>query len=316
LNHLLQPLPGVPVPVGDAALGAGTISYIGATPALHGAFTAASAASATELPVLISGESGVGKSLLAQVIHQHGRTAGQPMVTVSCNALDETLLATELFGRDALLSGGPVSGQVARAAGGTLVLDDVDDLSPTLVRQVERLLAERQYTPLGSSEPKPLLARVIGTAAQAPPSLAHHFAMEIVIPPLRTHLEDVPPLAAHFLQDDAAGRSLELDAEALAALREYEWPGNIRQLKHVVQRAAAVADGKTIGKHHLPAAVFGRSEQTPTIDASETSLATVERRHIREVWRKTGGHISDTADLLGIHRNTLRRKLEEYGITD
>jgi DNA-binding NtrC family response regulator len=226
------------------------------------------------------------------------------------------LLATELFGRDPQLGSGPVSGQIARAAGGTLVLDDVQELSDTLGRHIARVLEDEQFAPLGTLEAQPLTARVMTTATEMPTTLAHHFPIHIRILPLRMHAEDVAPLAAYFLHESSGGRTLQLDAEALSVLQAYEWPGNIRQLKHVMERVAAFVEGEVIGRRHLPAELFGQQERMPAIDTSETSLATVERRHIREVWRMTGGHISDTADLLGIHRNTLRRKLEEYGILE
>lgn len=319
VQDLLNNNSPVPIDWRSSALATEPYCWIGSSSALLECFQAASVAGLNDARVLIAGETGVGKELLARILHRHGPRAGNPFAVVSCASMDESTLASELFGRDVLLGAGPVAGQLARAAGGTVVLDDLADIPSALSRRMARVLDEQRFAPLGAFDTQPLRTRVLATTTrEVENELVHRFSIKITIPPLRRHAEDIPPLVAYFLEQASRirNRAFRIDPDALSALREYEWPGNVRQLKHAVERAVAFSDRGLIQTRHLPPEVLGQRAELRRNDNSTTSLASVESRHIRNVWRMTGGHVSDTADLLGIHRNTLRRKLEEYGITD
>lgn len=316
----------------DARVQSAPHEWIGSSAAMLDVFRLGARAALSEAHVLIVGEAGVGKRLLARVIHEHSGRARSPFVGISCVALESRLLAVELFGQDDASGAhtGAVAGQAARAAGGTLFLDDVAALRPPLQQRLAKALRERVYAPLGSFQQRPFEARVIATgrsdlraaaeAGEFDADLLYEFGVEIAIPPLRRRTEDIPVLAAYFLSHFArhygkvALRGFA--ADALEALERYDWPGNVQQLRNVVERAVAASSNAAIHVQDLAPEVTGTRQQLQDADAGSVALEAVERRHIRQIWRITGGHLSETADLLGIHRNTLRRKLEQYGITE
>lgn len=303
-----------------------TYEWVGSSPAMLETFRLAAQAASGMMNVLIVGESGVGKGLLARIIHEQGPRAGAPFVEVSCAAFESTALARELFGSAGSDS---LAGHLARAGEGTVFLDELAALAPPLQARLAAALRERAYTPIGGFERRAFDVRLIsattrpvrGAAAggELRQDLLYEFAIEIAIPPLRRRTEDIALLASYFLERFSAryGRSIHgFDAEALDLLEKYDWPGNVRQLRSVIERAVVACNGRAIREEHLPAELTGAHEQLKEADAGSVALEAVERRHIRQIWRITGGHLSETADLLGIHRNTLRRKLEQYGITE
>jgi DNA-binding NtrC family response regulator len=293
------------------------------------AFRMAARAALSMTNVLIVGEVGVGKSLLAGIIHEQSKYANEPFIPVNCGAIDSTLLAAELFGRAAGTGLEPITGLFARAGSGTLFLDEVTRLGPSLQARIAGTLRDDSFQPLGSFERKPFGARVIAASSRdvrngsegdaLSEALLYEFGVEIMVPPLRRRPEDIAVLASYYLSKFAQQHEKDLrgfEPEALDVLGRYDWPGNVLQLRNAIERAVVASGGRSIRPQDLPSELTGTREQLQELDSGSVALEAMERRHIRQVWRITGGHLGETADLLGIHRNTLRRKLEQYGITD
>ena len=305
--------------------------WVGSSPAMLDAFRLAARAAAGDMNVLIIGESGVGKELLARIVHDHSARAVGPFGSVNCAALDETMLAVELFGSDAAVGpqGGAVAGQLTRAAGGALFLDDIAELGTPLQARLAAAMQEKQFLPIAGFERRKLETRIIAAAnrdlraataaGQFREDLLYQFGAEIVVPPLRRRTEDIPVLASYFLDQFARVHRKDVhgfEAEALDVLAKYDWPGNVRQLRSVIERSVMASSGRAVRTADLAPELTSAPEQVREADLGSVALEAIERRHIRKIWRITGGHLGETADLLGIHRNTLRRKLEQYGITE
>ncbi len=306
-----------------------TESVIGESPAMLDAFRSAVRASASELPVLIVGETGTGKELLARVIHENSARAAGPFVTVNCAAIPAHLLESELFGHEAGALAdtfGRRIGRMQRADGGTLFLDEVGSLALPLQARLVRLLQTSQAEAIGAESAQALDVRLIA-ATHVPldesvgrqrfrPDLYYALAgVRMDLPPLRERGRDIELLAAHFVAELSAEarRSVRrIEPAALERLRRFSWPGNLRQLRAVLARAVMVADGETLRISHLPAEIVGAPPRSRAPSGEFIPLAELERRHIEEALALTGGHLGQAARLLGIHRNTLRRKLEAY----
>ena len=282
--------------------------------------------------ILINGLTGTGKELLAKAIHAHGPRRRKPFVAVNCAALPETLLESELFGyrkgaftdakRDRM-------GRIAQAEGGTLFLDEVGDLSIPLQVKLLRFLQEKTYEPLGSTVSLKADVRVI-TATNR--DLEHmvregtfrsdlYFRLnilQITLPPLSQRREDVPLLTQHFVQRfrQATGKNIEgLSAEAMAALMNYEFPGNIRELENIIERAFILCGERQIALAHLPSTVVQAGER-PALHALQNAgaLDSVEGAAIRAALERHKGNRTRAARELGIHRTTLLRKLKRLGV--
>jgi two-component system response regulator AtoC len=291
--------------------------------------------------VLITGESGTGKELVARAIHSHGRRHAEPFVAVNCGALTETLLESELFGHIKGSFTGAVAnkrGIFEQAGGGTVFLDEVGETSPALQVKLLRVLQEREVVPVGGSAPVEVRARVIAASNADLESLCERgefrrdllFRLNVInihLPPLRERRGDIPLLVTHLLRKHSPeDRSApQVDDEALALLVEYSWPGNIRELENVIERAITLNRGGRITTTDLPPKIldadregsrFARAaggdadgffEEIPTIDE-------VECRHILRVLEATGGNKKRAAEILGINRRTLYRMAERFGI--
>jgi two-component system response regulator HydG len=253
--------------------------------------------------VLIQGESGTGKELLARIVHENSRRARGPFIAVNCAAIPETLLESELFGHERGAFTGAATrrlGRFERASGGTLFLDEVGDMSPTMQAKILRALQEHEIERVGGDTPVRVDVRVVAAtnrdleaevaAGRFREDLYYRLAVVVVhLPALR-----------------------EVAPEAAARLRAYAWPGNVRQLRNVVERAVLVADGDVLRAEHLPREVLSATEPPePEADGRFLPLRELERRHIRRALDLTGGNLGDTARMLGIHRNTLRQKLRQ-----
>jgi DNA-binding NtrC family response regulator len=308
-----------------------TASLIGESRALLDAFRTSARAAETDVPVLIVGETGTGKELLARVIHENSLRAAAPFVTVNCAAIPSHLLESELLGHEpGALAGtfGRRVGRAQRAHGGSLFLDEIGALAAPLQAKLIRLLQHGVVEPIGAESPQPIDVRLIAATHfdLADAVAGERFrsdlyyalrAVEIALPPLRERGDDIRLLAHHFLRElsRSYGRDVrQIDAEAMERLQRFTWPGNIRQLRSALARAVVLADGDTLHASHLPPEILGVPPRPRTPAGEFASLAKLERQHIEDALALTAGHLGQAARLLGIHRNTLRRKLEALGL--
>ena len=281
--------------------------------------------------VLIEGESGTGKELLARAIHQASDRAERPFVAVSCAALVETLLESELFGHER----GSFTGAVARqkgklelADGGDLFLDEIGDISPKLQMDLLRFLEERTFFRVGGAEEIHVDVRVIAATNRDLQRLVQegrfrddlYYRLNVIhirIPPLRERREDVPLLARRFAESIPAelGKApVILSEAAVRALVDYDWPGNVRELQNAMERAIVTSRGHVLtGEEFDFMRTRGGAAERWTPPTDQT-LAEVERRVLEATLRRTGGNIKETASILGIDRSTLYDKIKRYAI--
>ena len=281
----------------------------------------------SELNVLILGETGTGKELLARMIHELSDLSDKPLVVVNCAAIPDELFESEVFGHErGAFTGAHASkrGLMEEANKGTLFLDEVGDLSGPNQARLLRAIETGSFRRLGGTTNVQVAVRVLSATNRdlQREVEANHFrrdlyhrlnAFEIRIPPLRERLGDIPELAGHFLHAALrrnGARALRFSPEALRALQRHAWPGNVRELRNVVERAVVVAHGEMIGETDLNLSVLRDAAPEPF-----PSLEDLEQSHIREALRRSGGNIKEAADLLKIGRSTLYRKIAEYNIT-
>jgi DNA-binding NtrC family response regulator len=285
----------------------------------------------SEANILIQGESGTGKELIARAIHFNSARRDQRYLTINCAALSDTLLESQLFGhlRGAFTGAATAQkGLLEAADGGTLFLDEIGDTSLTLQAKLLRVIQEREFIPVGATVTKRTDIRIVAAtnkdlerevrAGRFREDLYYRLnVITIHPPPLRERKEDVEPLTRHFLAKFSLRMKKQVDsitADALRLLEEYHWPGNIRELENIVERAVILAKGSRITADLLP---IQRSDSAslPLSAAGKDSLENVERSHIIWVLKKTGYHKSRTAEILGVTRKTLDRKIAEYALT-
>jgi DNA-binding NtrC family response regulator len=280
--------------------------------------------------VLICGESGTGKELVARAIHYSGVRAEKPFVSVSCAALTETLLESELFGHEkGSFTGaeGQTKGKFELADGGTIFLDEIGDISPKLQADLLRVLQERRFYRVGGTDEVSVDARVIAATNR---NLAEEVqqgrfrddlyyrvnVIEIRIPPLRERREDIPLLAEHFVEHIASelGKDIGgISAEALKLLIAYDWPGNVRELENVIERAIVTSHNGSLVESDF--AWLNQSNGAgKSWDVPDVPLAELERRAIIAVLDRKSGNVKEAAASLGIDRSTLYDKLKRYEI--
>ncbi len=283
--------------------------------------------------ILVTGESGTGKELIAKAIHNSGPRKNGPFVAVNCAAMPENLLESELFGykkgafTDAKQN---KPGRIAQAEGGTLFLDEVADLAKPLQVKILRFLQELTYEPLGSNESMKADVRIIAATNRNLGRLVSDGefredlffrlnVMEIRLPPLCRRTEDIPLLVQHFIRrfQITSNRSIQgIDDEALAQLMRYPFPGNIRELENIIERAFILCTGERIHNDNLPDYISRNQEDHPSANGrSMDKLAHAERDAILQTLEKHGGNRTRAAQELGIHRVTLVRKLKKFGIS-
>jgi DNA-binding NtrC family response regulator len=290
----------------------------------------------SQATVLLGGESGTGKEVVASLVHALSPRAEGPFVPVNCAALPEGLLESELFGHVRGAFTGAVAdrrGRFEEAAGGTLLLDEIGEMGPAVQGKLLRALQAREIVRVGENRPRPVDVRVIAATNRDLPAdvaakrfredLYYRLAVvAIPLPPLRARPGDVPELADHFLRKVAAreGRPpLAISREALDALVRYRFPGNVRELENVIERAVVVADGATVTRADLPAHVLAPHEPAPgEAPPAGTSLpdavAALERRMIRAALQRHGGVVTRAARDLGVSERALRYKIEGLGL--
>jgi formate hydrogenlyase transcriptional activator len=300
---------------------------VGDGPALAAVRRAAARVAPTDATVLILGETGAGKELIARAVHAGSPRRGRPFVPVSCAALAPGLVTSELFGHEAGAFTGAVSrraGRFEQAAGGTLFLDEVGEMPAEAQAALLRVLQERVVERVGGGQPIPVDVRVIAATHRdlAAEARAGRFRADlfyrlnvfpVAVPPLRDRREDVPALVDHFVRHFAAkhGRSVvRTRPTALAALTAHDWPGNVRELQNLVERAVILSDGEELAFD--PGWLVGAS-------AAETAgtWAAQERRRILDALRAAGGRVygpGGAAHRLGLKPTTLYGKMRKHGI--
>ena len=303
----------------------GITEIIGRSPKMIDVFKTIARAADSTAAVLIQGETGVGKELVARAVHTHGSRKTRPFLAINCAALSESLLESELFGHEK----GAFTGAVAKKAGlfkeangGTVFLDEIGDMPPALQAKVLRALQSGEIRPVGANESFVVDVRIVAATnrslreavkdGQFREDLYYRLnTLVIAVPPLRDRLDDIPLLVDQFIKaaNIRTGKHVTgISKEAIAALRGYDWPGNVRELEHVIDRAVAFAREEVIVPDALPAEIFEPRQSTLE------SLDEMERRHILYVLRKTQGNRNRAAEILGIDRKTLYRKLLKFGI--
>ena len=287
---------------------------------------------ATNGRVLIYGESGTGKELVAHAIHaQSGRAEG-PFVEVNCAALPDDLIEAELFGQRPVAPGVMAAkiGKFEKADGGTLFLDEVGDMSLRVQAKLLRVLDEQRIEPVGASQPVQVDVRVIASTNKNLEEEIERgnfredlfYRLNVIpfeVPPLRERVEDIPLLAEHFLEEFAAAygrKRKELTPEAVRVLQQYPWPGNVRELKNLMERIVIMYPQTRIDARHIPLPAGRRAAERA--QERPVSLQEVrqeaERRYILKKLEETGGNITRTAELLGLERSNLYKKMRALGI--
>ena len=298
------------------------------SPAMQSVFELARTAARSSSTILILGESGSGKEVLARAIHQESPRVEKPFVAVSCAALTETLLESELFGHEK----GAFTGAIARRKGkfeaaheGTLFLDEVGDIGTKLQLDLLRVLETRRFHRIGGNENIDVDVRIIAATNRDLQKAVHENrfredlfyrlnVIPITIPPLRERREDIPLLVEHFIERLAVEMKKRIDgisAEAMTAMMEHDWPGNVREIRNILERGAVVSSGPVIQLADL--GLPTRSEAAPR-PGTLASLEEVERRHVSAVLAHTGGNVSQSARILGIDRVTLYNKMKKWGL--
>ncbi|MDY6851833.1 MAG: sigma 54-interacting transcriptional regulator, partial [Thermodesulfobacteriota bacterium] len=286
----------------------------------------------TDTTVLITGESGTGKELVAQALHYSGPRAVNSLVSVNCSALAENLLESELFGHVQGAFTGALKdkkGRFEAADGGTILLDEIGDISPKVQLQLLRVLQEKQFERVGDSTPIKVDVRVILCTNRDLKELVSQSrfredlyyrikVMELIVPALRKRREDIPLLAEHFISvfNHKFRKAVQgISSEVLEALMQYPWPGNVRELKHAMEHAFILCRGQLITLGHLPVEI---REHTPAnfADFNTKTRSSLEPEDVLLALNKTNWNKSKAARLLGIGRRTIYRKIDEYNLSE
>jgi transcriptional regulator with GAF, ATPase, and Fis domain len=287
----------------------------------------------TDSSVLVMGETGTGKELIARAIHATSRRQDKPLIKLNCASLPAGLVESELFGHEKGAFTGAIARRIGRfelADGGTIFLDEVGELPLETQAKLLRVLQEREFDRLGGKSPQRVDVRVIAATNRDLAEAVRQKTFRedlfyrlnvfpIRLPPLCDRQDDVVLLANYFAEMCAAriGKPIDgISPETTARMRAYPWPGNIRELQNVVERAVILATGRllVIGADSLPLPATVESNSTP---AADDNLETVERNHLMNILERTGGRIEGAggaAEIVGLHPNTLRSRMKKLGI--
>lgn len=307
-------------------------NIIGNSPAMERVFKIVRQVAPTRATVLIQGESGTGKELIAHAIHLNSPRTGHPFVPVNCGALSSTLLESELFGYEKgaftnALRTKP--GRFELADGGTIFLDEISETSPDFQVKLLRVLQQQTFERVGGIETLHVDVRVIAatnrdlkqlvTAGQFREDLFYRLnVVQIPLPPLRERREDIPLLIDVFFKEftQANGRDgVRLSPKAMSMMQDYSWPGNVRQLRNVIEGLVVMSTGKELGPRDLPQEIRQEGPSTGGLTLRPgISLADAERELIKATLAEQHDNRLQTAKILGISRKTLYRKMEDYGI--
>jgi two-component system response regulator AtoC len=304
----------------------GVQNLVGQSPSMVEVYKLVARVAQLDTTVLILGETGTGKELVARAIHYASPRAHGPFVVVDCTALPEALFESELFGHERGAFTGALSarrGLFETAAGGTCFLDEIGELSPALQAKLLRALQEQTIRRVGGNERIPVSVRIVAATNRDLKKRVDEGSyredlyyrlnvVSIVIPPLRERPEDVPLLAQHFLDKytRASGKAIKGFArETLARLSEYHWPGNVRELENAVERAVALSSAELIMPDDLPAHVREDPSAPLVVPGTRMTLEEVKRWYVGKVLQEVGGNKVRAAEMLGIDRGTLYRIL-------
>ncbi len=301
-------------------------NVVARSPQMQALFRDAALIAASETRVLISGESGVGKEVLADVIHAWSPRAAGEMVKVNCAAIPETLLESELFGHEKGAFTGATNQRIGRfelASGGTIFLDEISEMTPQLQAKLLRVTQDGRFQRVGSNAEIHTNARIIACtnrnleeavkSGRFREDLYYRLnVVELNIPPLRERREDILPLAALFIAEFTKGRA-RFSAAVADCLSQYAWPGNVRELRNVMERAALVCRGEMILPEHLPPRLANGAKPAVAAEANDTGkLEDVERQTILRALREHDFNRTETAKALGISRRTLVYRIQHF----
>jgi len=306
-------------------------NIIGKSAAMKKVFEVVKQVAPTKASVLITGESGVGKEMIADAVHYNSPRADKPFIKVHCAALTETLLESELFGHEK----GAFTGAVARKRGrfelahlGTIFLDEISEISQNVQIKLLRVLQEKTFERVGGEETLEVDVRIVSASNR---DLKEEIAkgkfredlfyrlnvVNILLPPLRERKEDIPLLVSAFLKEFSSENDKQIegmDPKAMSLIFSYSWPGNIRELRNAIESAVVMCKGRIIAADDLPPSIRSDAEENYLKLSMGISLAEGEKQLIRSTLTQKKGNKSKTAEVLGIGRKTLHRKIQEYGL--
>jgi DNA-binding NtrC family response regulator len=313
-----------------AAEPAGPPIILGQSSAMAALLATVERVAPTTASVLIEGESGSGKGLLAQAIHRRSGRAAHPLLAINCSGFQDQLLESELFGHEKGAFTGAAAAKAGLfevAGGGTLFLDEVAEMSPAMQAKLLHALDTREFRRVGGTRTLVADARIVAATNKR---LEHevragrfredlYYRLNVVhltVPPLRQRREDIPPLVEHFLQRfrQAGQPAKTVTPEALAELMHYPWPGNVRELSNIIERLTILVPGDVIRPDDLPFSHRAPMPVSPEAPGEPRSLAEMERQHIARILAETGGKKMQAARLLGIDLKTLNKKIKDYAI--
>jgi DNA-binding NtrC family response regulator len=309
---------------------AASLGVIGDHPSMRAALDRAEQVASSRATILLSGETGTGKSLLAETIHRMSERARGPFVEVACGALSDTLLDSELFGHEKGAFTGAVSrhdGRFRRADGGTLFLDEIGSCPPSMQVKLLRFLQTRRYERVGGKETLTADVRLLAaTNRDLETEVAEgrfrqdlYYRLNVVqirLPPLRLRRSDIPALAVSFLERFAAENRRRIEGfsrDALEQLMLYSWPGNVRELEHAVEHAAVMVQGRRVMPHDLPRSIVRPVNDPLQVTIPGSTLADIERVAILKSLMAVGGRATEAAAMLGISKSKIYYRLRDYG---
>ncbi len=305
-------------------------NIVGSSPEIQTVFKTVQQVSASRATILVTGESGTGKELIAAAIHQSSPRKGGPFVKLHCAALAESLLESELFGHERGAFTGADrrrEGRFEQANGGTLFLDEIGEITPAVQVKLLRVLQEREFERVGGNQTVQIDVRVIAATNRDLKEMVDKglfredlfYRLNVVnlhMPALRHRSSDIAPLADHFMRKyarDNAKQVTKFSDAALARLLSYDWPGNIRELENVIERAVVMTHSDTIDTTELPPEMKAADREAPGPQIPGWKLADIERYAILKTLEAQGGSTSKAADVLGISVRKIQYKLQEYG---
>lgn len=307
-------------------------SIVGKSPAMLEVFNSVKRISTATANVLITGESGSGKELVARAIHNTGSRKNKPFIPVNCTAIPEQLLESELFGHVKGSFTGAIAdkkGLFEEADGGTIFLDEIGDLNLTLQAKLLRVLQDKQIRPVGASQLKQIDVRVVAATHRDLPTMVRDekfredlfYRLNVIpirVPSLRERTEDIPLLVDSFIEKFVAQNNVgrkSLDPKALTILLAHPWPGNVRELENIIERAVVMGNGDVIQENDILGSAIKEAKQSLEKLYSDTpTLEKLEERYIKLVMGQTRNQKEEVAKILGISRRTLYRKEREYGM--